>query len=233
MKPIRPSSLQEWSFCQRQNNKQQTEHTNTMAMAMGAACRCRQRQCWLQWQALAQLSLLLLQISSSTAFITIYPPTMNILSPAEHSHHHPSIHPNSRRSSPSLHPRSSVCNGSTRKIIQLSSSWDNFAYDDDDGLDDDGTLMLETPNFVPADENDDPSVKAAAGMSLQPPEVDYDGPVIDVPQGKGIVSDSSVVLCVISSVTNHGYISLLQTSSIRRIDTGIGRRDCTRCTCGL
>jgi hypothetical protein len=63
--------------------------------------------------------------------------------------------------------------------------------------------MLETPNFVPADENDDPSMKAAAGMSLQPPEVDYDGPVIDVPQGKGIGIDSSVVLCVISSVTNH------------------------------
>ncbi len=59
------------------------------------------------------------------------------------------------------------------------STWDNFSYDDDDEL-------LETPadaNFVAADENDDPEVKAAAGMALEAPEVDYDGPVIQVPQG--------------------------------------------------
>lgn len=82
----------------------------------------------------------------------------------------------------SLHHRS-VGHGYMRRIIQLSSTWDNFAYDDDLD-DDDDTLLLDTPtNFVPADENDDPSVKAAAGMALQPPEVDYDGPIIDVPQG--------------------------------------------------
>ncbi len=37
--------------------------------------------------------------------------------------------------------------------------------------------------FVAADENDDPAVKAAAGMALGAPEVDYDGPVIQVPLG--------------------------------------------------
>jgi len=90
---------------------------------------------------------------------------------AQQSHHYRSLH------------HRSVGHGYMRRIIQLSSTWDNFAYDDDLD-DDDDTLLLDTPtNFVPADENDDPSVKAAAGMALQPPEVDYDGPIIDVPQG--------------------------------------------------
>ncbi len=79
---------------------------------------------------------------------------------------------------------------SPRKSFILSSTWDDFAYDDN--LDDDDAPLLDslaggdTVDFVPADENDDPSIKVAAGMALQPPNVQYDGPVIDVPQGKGI-----------------------------------------------
>lgn len=61
----------------------------------------------------------------------------------------------------------------------LMSSWDGFAFDDDDELLDSGV----DADFVAADENDDAAVKAAAGASLEAPEVDYDGPVIDVPQG--------------------------------------------------
>jgi hypothetical protein len=49
----------------------------------------------------------------------------------------------------------------------MLSSWDNFAYDDDDELLEKGV----DEGFVAADENDDPSVKAAAGMALEPPEV--------------------------------------------------------------
>ena len=66
----------------------------------------------------------------------------------------------------------------------MSSSWNDFAYDDEDDV-----LLSESPpiidgDFVPADENDDPSIKAAAGMALLPPEVDYFGPIIEVPQGE-------------------------------------------------
>ncbi len=118
------------------------------------------------------VAILLLQPSSSTAFISIYPSMMESSSFVHHSswaqpHHH---------------------RGGT--IIILSSTWDDFAYYDDN-LDDDDAPLIDSlaggdaMNFVPADENDDPSVKAAAGMALQPPDVDYDGPVIDVPQGKG------------------------------------------------
>ena len=38
-----------------------------------------------------------------------------------------------------------------------------------------------------ADENDDAAMKAAAGEALEAPEVDYDGPIIDVPQGKFVM----------------------------------------------
>lgn len=61
----------------------------------------------------------------------------------------------------------------------LYSSWDNFGYDDDDDL----LEVGPDEGFVAADENDDPAVKAAAGMALDAPEVFYDGPVIQVPQG--------------------------------------------------
>lgn len=76
-------------------------------------------------------------------------------------------------------PRRRLSSASSSSSLLLST-WDDFSYDDDDEL-------LETPadaNFVAADENDDPSVKAAAGMALDAPEVDYDGPVIQVPQGR-------------------------------------------------
>ena len=63
--------------------------------------------------------------------------------------------------------------------MSMSSSWDDFSYDDDDELLDSGV----DSEFVAADENDDASVKAAAGASLEAPEVDWFGEVIDVPQG--------------------------------------------------
>ena len=63
--------------------------------------------------------------------------------------------------------------------IPLFSSWDNFGYDDDDDL----LEVGPDEGFVAADENDDPAIKAAAGMALEAPDVDYDGPVIQVPQG--------------------------------------------------
>ncbi|KAL7464338.1 hypothetical protein ACHAXS_004668 [Conticribra weissflogii] len=75
------------------------------------------------------------------------------------------------------------------------STWDNFSYDDDDEL-------LETPadaNFVAADENDDPEVKAAAGMALEAPEVDYDGPVIQVPQGSALELSEETVQGVLAA----------------------------------
>ena len=70
-------------------------------------------------------------------------------------------------------------------IIRLSSSWNDFAYDDAD----DEILFTDSPividkDFVAADENDDPSIKAAAGMALAAPNVDYFGPVMEVPQGE-------------------------------------------------
>ena len=55
--------------------------------------------------------------------------------------------------------------------------------DDDDELLDSGV----DSEFVAADENDDSDVKAAAGAALEAPEVDYDGPTIDVPQGKFVM----------------------------------------------
>ena len=67
-----------------------------------------------------------------------------------------------------------------RRRLSPLKQWDDFAYDDDD------ELLLEPgidSEFVAADENDDPSVKAAAGAALEPPSVDWHGPVIDVPQG--------------------------------------------------
>jgi hypothetical protein len=148
--------------------------------------------------AMVLAALLLQQPTTSTAFISIHPSTKMELSQELCPHHSssalssrspifsPSVFSMKSNTEPSyrraLHHRS-VGHGSIRRIIQLSSSWDNFAYDDDLD-DDDDTLLLDTPTgFVPADENDDPSVKAAAGMALQPPEVDYDGPIIDVPQG--------------------------------------------------
>eukprot|EP00804_Cyclotella_cryptica_P027313 CCRYP_019620-RA/>CCRYP_019620-RA protein AED:0.10 eAED:0.10 QI:222/1/0.66/1/1/0.66/3/96/211 len=51
--------------------------------------------------------------------------------------------------------------------LHMLSSWDNFAYDDDDELLEKGA----DEGFVAADENDDPSVKAAVGMALEPPRL--------------------------------------------------------------
>ena len=59
------------------------------------------------------------------------------------------------------------------------STWDDFKYDDDDELLDSGI----DSEFVAADENDDAAIKAAAGLALEAPEVDWDGDIIDVPQG--------------------------------------------------
>lgn len=61
----------------------------------------------------------------------------------------------------------------------LMSSWDDFSYDDDDELLDYGV----DADFKAADENDDPVVKAMAGMALDAPEVYWDGEPIDVPVG--------------------------------------------------
>ncbi len=74
--------------------------------------------------------------------------------------------------------------------MPMSSSWNDFAYDDEDDV-----LLSDLPpavdaGFVPADENDDPSVKAAAGAALMPPGVDYTGPVIEVPQGEFRANES-------------------------------------------
>mmetsp|Transcript_3810 Transcript_3810/g.7553 ORF Transcript_3810/g.7553 Transcript_3810/m.7553 type:complete len:231 (-) Transcript_3810:321-1013(-) len=84
---------------------------------------------------------------------------------------------------------------SSSSSSHLLSTWDDFSYDDDDEL-------LETPvdaNFVAADENDDPSVKAAAGMALDAPEVDYDGPVIQVPQGSALELSEETVQGVLAA----------------------------------
>ena len=63
--------------------------------------------------------------------------------------------------------------------IIMMSTWDDFSYDDDDDLLDVGV----DADFVAADENDDPVAKAMAGMSLEPPQIYWEGQPIDVPQG--------------------------------------------------
>ena len=83
------------------------------------------------------------------------------------------------------HPRRQsvtvLCQAPSARVQRpLFSSWDNFAYDDDDDL----LEVGPDEGFVAADENDDPATKAEAGMSLEAPDVDYDGPVIQVPAGK-------------------------------------------------
>ena len=54
-----------------------------------------------------------------------------------------------------------------RQHKHLFSSWDNFGYDDDDDL----LEVGPDEGFVAADENDDPAIKAAAGMALEAPDV--------------------------------------------------------------
>ena len=61
------------------------------------------------------------------------------------------------------------------------STWDDFSYDDDDDELLDSGVDSE---FVAADENDEAAVKAAAGMSLEAPDVDWHGRPIEVPQGE-------------------------------------------------
>lgn len=75
------------------------------------------------------------------------------------------------------------------------SSWDNFGYDEDDDLLDSGV----DSEFVPADENDEKGVKAAAGAALAAPEVDWDGPAIDVPQGSTLELDEETVQGVLAA----------------------------------
>lgn len=77
----------------------------------------------------------------------------------------------------------------------MSSTWDDFSYDDDDELLDSGV----DSDFVAADENDDSAVKAAAGAALEAPEVDYDGPIIDVPQGSTLDLDEETVQGVLAA----------------------------------
>lgn len=71
-----------------------------------------------------------------------------------------------------------ICRSASTSKIYMST-WDDFKYDDDDELLDSGI----DSEFVAADENDDAAVKAAAGLALEAPEVDWDGDIIDVPQG--------------------------------------------------
>lgn len=93
------------------------------------------------------------------------------------------------------------------------SSWDGFGVDDDDDLIDLGV----DSDFVAADENDDPSVKAAAGMALEAPEVDWDGPVIDVPQGECACAPRPLALGVVKACVTH----LLSTPAPIRIAIAI------------
>ena len=95
--------------------------------------------------------------------------------------HRPPFPPNN---GPRAHRRRTAAPAVPTTTMLMSSSWNDFAYDDEDDV-----LISDLPppvdaGFVPADENDDPSVKAAAGAALMPPEVDYFGPVIEVPQGE-------------------------------------------------
>lgn len=104
------------------------------------------------------------QTPASSAFASLsFFESLPILLSSHHHHHH-----------------------GKRNFLKLSSSWNDFAYDDDD--DDEiiissGLPVLVDKDFIPADENDDPSIKAAAGMALAAPTVDYFGPTIQVPQG--------------------------------------------------
>ena len=95
--------------------------------------------------------------------------------------HRPPFPPNN---GPRAHRRRTAAPAVPTTTMLMSSSWNDFAYDDEDDV-----LLTDLPppvdaGFVPADENDDPSVKAAVGAALMPPEVDYFGPVIEVPQGE-------------------------------------------------
>ena len=104
--------------------------------------------------------------SSASAFASLsFFESLPILLSSHHHHHH----------------------GGKRNFLKLSSSWNDFAYDDDDDDDEiiisSGLPVLVDKDFIPADENDDPSIKAAAGMALAAPTVDYFGPTIQVPQG--------------------------------------------------
>lgn len=70
------------------------------------------------------------------------------------------------------------------------SSWENFAYDDDDEL----LERRVDEGFTAADENDDPSVKAAAGMALEPPEVSFYMSCLGEPVASWTVSKSFVTM---------------------------------------
>ncbi|KAL3826386.1 hypothetical protein ACHAXA_008594 [Cyclostephanos tholiformis] len=102
-------------------------------------------------------------------------------------------------------PLSTTANAAARRgrrgasVVVRSSSWNDFAYDDEDDVLLSGLPSIVDGDFVPADENDDPSVKAAAGMALLPPEVDYSGPIIEVPQGSELALDEEIVQGVLAA----------------------------------
>ncbi|KAL7532862.1 hypothetical protein ACHAXR_005833, partial [Thalassiosira sp. AJA248-18] len=124
--------------------------------------------------------LILMVLPSATAFTT------NTLARIPTTHYSTTISTSSSRQSSS---------SSSSPIIQKMSTWDDFAYDDDDELLDSGI----DSDFNAADENDDPSIKAAAGMALEAPEVDWHGEVIDVPLGSTLELDEETVQGVLAA----------------------------------
>mmetsp|Transcript_26783 Transcript_26783/g.49237 ORF Transcript_26783/g.49237 Transcript_26783/m.49237 type:complete len:222 (-) Transcript_26783:124-789(-) len=123
------------------------------------------------------LALTMMALPSTTAF-TIHSQITQMMIPT---------HSISR----TIRPRSLPTSPTTIKM----SSWDDFGYDDDDEL-------LDSPvdaDFVAADENDDQSVKAAAGASLVAPEVDWEGEAIEVPQGSQLALDAETVQGVLAA----------------------------------
>lgn len=99
-----------------------------------------------------------------------------------------------QQASRAIHRHHRFVTAGQRTQTTLCSTWDDFSYDDDDDLFD----SLES-DFVAADENDDSSVKAAAGMALEAPEVDWDGDVIMVPQGSQLALDEETVQGVLAA----------------------------------
>jgi hypothetical protein len=76
-----------------------------------------------------------------------------------------------------------ILSSSPHSNTRLFSDWSDFSYidDDDDLLDGDGDSM-KSIDF--ADENDPQELKAQAGSSLEPPEVEWDGDPLEVPLGE-------------------------------------------------
>eukprot|EP01083_Nonionella_stella_P125807 380556_1 len=105
---------------------------------------------------LAAILLAMMALPSSTAFTAIHP-SNSLARPSPAT----AIAKTNQPSSPQRRTASSA------SIIIYQSTWDDFSFDDDDELLDSGI----DAEFVAADENDDAEVKAAAGASLEAPEV--------------------------------------------------------------